>query len=127
MPVLSDVMIAGENRGCACALAWLNAARALGLLGDEPQPRGEPIVHEVVHRTLAQALADHDAAADSAARIERLVVMARPADPDGGEITDQRYVNQRQVLIDRPTLVELLYAQPTPADVIVAGTTGRTA
>jgi len=37
------------------------------------------------------------------------------------------YVNQRQVLINRSTLVELLYAQPTPADVIVAGTAGRTA
>lgn len=76
---------------------------------------------------LAQALADHNAAAGSAARIERLVVMARSADPDGGEITDRRYVNQRQVLIDRSTLVELFYAQPTPADVIVAGTAGRTA
>jgi hypothetical protein len=36
-------------------------------------------------------------------------------------------VNQWQVLIGRSTLVELLYAQPTPADVIVAGTAGRTA
>ena len=63
----------------------------------------------------------------AAARIERLVVMARPADLDGGEITDKGYVNQRQVLINRSTLVELLYAQPTPADVIVAGTAGRTA
>jgi hypothetical protein len=36
-------------------------------------------------------------------------------------------MNQRQVLIDGSTLVELLYAQPTPADVIVAGTAGRTA
>jgi feruloyl-CoA synthase len=125
--MLSDVVIAGENREFACALAWLNAAEALRLLGEEPQPRGELIVHEIVHRTLAQALADHNAAAGSAARIERLAVMARPADLDGGEITDKGYVNQRQVLINRSTLVELLYAQPTPADVIVAGTPGRTA
>jgi len=33
----------------------------------------------------------------------------------------------RQVLINRSTLVELLYAQPTPVDVIVAETAGRTA
>ena len=125
--MLSDVVIVGENRECACALAWLNAAEARRLLGEEPQPRGELIVHEVVHRTLAQALADHNAAAGSAARIERLVVMARPADLDGGEITDKGYVNQRQVLINRSTLVELLYAQPAHAHVIVAGTTGRTA
>ena len=126
-PMLSDAVIAGENREFACALAWLNAAEARRLLGEEPQPRGELIVHEIVHRTLAQALADHNAAAGSAARIERLVVMARPADLDGGEITDKGYVNQRQVLINRSTLVELLYAQPAHAHVIVAGTAGRTA
>jgi feruloyl-CoA synthase len=118
-------VIAGENRKCAWALAWLNAAKASRLLGEEPQPRGELIVQEVMRRTLAQALADHNAAAGSAARIERLVVMAGPADLDGGEITDKGYVNQRQVLINRLTLVELLDAQPTPADVIVAGTVGR--
>jgi feruloyl-CoA synthase len=122
-PMLSDAVIAGENRECACALAWLNAAEAAKLVGEEPQPQGELIVHEIVHRTLAQALADHNAAAGSAARVERLVVMARPADMDGGEITDKGYVNQRQVLINRSTLVELLYAQPVPADVIVAGRT----
>jgi feruloyl-CoA synthase len=99
-------VIAGENRECACALAWLNAG-ALGLRGGEPQPRGELIVHEVVHRTLAQALADHNAAAGSAARMERPAVMARPADLDGGEITDKGYVSQRQVLINRSTLVQL--------------------
>jgi feruloyl-CoA synthase len=121
LPVLSDAVIVGENREFACALAWLNAAEAIRLLGEEPQPRGELIVHETVHRTLAQSLADHNAAAGSAARVERLALMARPADMDGGEITDKGYVNQRQVLINRPALVELLYAQPAHAHVIVAG------
>ena len=123
LPMLSDVVIAGENRDCACALAWLNVAEARRLVGEELRPWGELIVHEVVHRTLAQSLADHNATAGSAARVERLVVMARPADLDGGEITDKGYVNQRQVLINRSTLVELLYAQPAPAHVIVAGRT----
>ena len=123
LPMLSDVVIAGENRDCACALAWLNVAEARRLVGEELRPLGELIVHEVVHRTLAQSLADHNATAGSAARVERLVVMARPADLDGGEITDKGYVNQRQVLINRSTLVELLYAQPAPAHVIVAGRT----
>ena len=53
--------------------------------------------------------------------------MARPADLDGGEITDKGYVNQRQVLINRSTLVELLYTHPVHAHVIVPGTAGRTA
>ena len=53
--------------------------------------------------------------------------MTRPVGLYGGEITGKGYLNQRQVLIDRSTLVELLYAQPDVGDVIVAGTAGRTA
>ena len=123
MPLLSDAVITGENREFACALAWINAAEARKLLGEEPQPQGELIVHEVVHRTLARALADHNATVGLAARVERLVVMARPADLDGGEITDKGYVNQRRVLSQRWALVELLYAQPAPADIVLAGRT----
>ena len=46
--------------------------------------------------------------------------MAHPASLDGGEITDKGYVNQRKVLARRAALVELLYADPPPAGVIVA-------
>ena len=49
--------------------------------------------------------------------------MARPADLDGGEITDKGYVNQRRVLSQRWALVELLYAQPAPAGIVLAGRT----
>jgi feruloyl-CoA synthase len=56
----------------------------------------------------------------SATRIDRLLVMARPADLDAGEITDKGYVNQRRVLANRAALVELLYGQPAPPGVIVA-------
>ena len=62
----------------------------------------------------AEPLAGHNAAAGSAARIERLLVLARPAGLDAGEITDKGYVNQRQVLANRAALVEPLYAQPEP-------------
>jgi hypothetical protein len=74
-------VIAGENRVCACTLAWLNAAEALGLLGEEPQLRGALIVPEVVHRRFAQAPAGRSGAPGSAARMERPVVMAHPALP----------------------------------------------
>ena len=53
-------------------------------------------------------------------RVERLLIMARPADLDAGEITDKGYVNQRKVLTGRAALVELLYADPVPDGVIVA-------
>jgi feruloyl-CoA synthase len=119
-PILSDAVITGEERPWVGALAWLNLAEARRQLGAEPQPQGELIADEAVRTVLAQALAGHNATAGSAARVGRLLVLARAADLDAGEITDKGYVNQRQVLARRAALVELLYAEPAPAGVIVA-------
>jgi feruloyl-CoA synthase len=119
-PILSDAVITGEERRWVGALAWLNLAEARRQLGAEPQPRGELIADEAVRTVLAQALAGHNATAGSAARVSRLLVLARAADLDAGEITDKGYVNQRRVLARRAALVELLYAEPAPAGVIVA-------
>ena len=106
-PLLSDAVIAGEDRSFACALAWLNPAQAAA------RPGGQ------VRGALAAALGRHNSAVGSAARIERLVLLRQPADLDAGEITDKGYVNQRQVLRRRADLVERLYADPPPAEVIV--------
>jgi feruloyl-CoA synthase len=125
-PLLSDAVIAGEDRDCVCALAWLNMAEVRARLGEEPEPRGELIEHERLREELARMLAEHNAGQGSSARIERLLVMARPADLDAGEITDKGYVNQRRVLTNRAPLVRLLYpgqAQPAQAPVIVAART----
>ena len=110
-PLLADAVIAGEDRAYACALAWLNPAQADGLPDDQ------------LRQDLAAALARHNSSAGSAARIERLAVLGHPADLDAGEITDKGYVNQREVLRQRAGLVDLVYADPPPADVIVAENT----
>ena len=120
IPVLADVVLAGENRDCVCALAWLNPAEAHALLGEQPEPDGELITHEGLRAHLARALADHNGEAGSAARVQRLLVMARPASLDDGEITDKGYLNQRRVLTRRTALVDLLYASPPPPGVITA-------
>ena len=122
-PLLADAVIAGEDRASVCALAWLNAAETAKLLGQEPRAESELVTDETIRAELARVLAAHNAAAGSAARIERLLVLARPADLDAGEITDKGYVHQRQVLANRAALVELLYADPDPefpAGVVVA-------
>ena len=49
--------------------------------------------------------------------------MTRPADLDADEITDEGYIDQRQVLANRAALVELLYTEPVAAGVVVAGRT----
>jgi len=122
-PMLSDAVITGENRDCVCVLAWLNVAEVRKRLGQEPEPQGDLIVHDLIHDQLVKALASHNDDVGSAARIERLLVMARPADLDAGEITDKGYVNQRRVLTTRAALVELLYPHPglsAPSGVVVA-------
>ena len=120
LPVLADAVLAGEDRDYLCALAWLNLAEARSLLGEEPPPDGDLIAHEGLRVHLARALAMRNATAGSAARIQRLLVMARPASLDDGEITDKGYLNQRKVLARRAPLVDMLYTDPPPHGVIVA-------
>jgi feruloyl-CoA synthase len=120
IPVLADAVLAGENRDFVCALAWLNAVEAGALLGAQPETDGELIIHDGLRAHLAHALAGLGDAAGSSARIRRLVVLARPASLDDGEITDKGYINQRKVLTRRAALVDLLYADPVAAGVIVA-------
>jgi feruloyl-CoA synthase len=124
IPVLADAVLAGENREYLCALAWLNQAEARALLREQPEPDGELITHEGLRAHLARALADLGGGAGSAARVQRLLVMARPASLDDGEITDKGYLNQRRVLARRAALVDLLYADPAPAGVVVAASPG---
>ena len=119
-PILADLVITGENRSCVGALAWLNAAEAGKLLGAPPEPTGDLVIHDELHKRLAQALAEHNAAAGSAARVERLLVLAQPPDLDAGEITDKGYVNQRTVLARRAALVDLLYTDPVHRAVITS-------
>jgi feruloyl-CoA synthase len=121
IPVLADVVLTGEDRDYVCALAWLNPAETRALLGEEPEPDGELITHEGLRAHLARALAGLGHGSGSAARVQRLLVLARPASLDDGEITDKGYINQRRVLTRRAALVDLLYADPAPAGVIIAG------
>jgi feruloyl-CoA synthase len=120
IPVLSDAVLAGENRDFVSALAWLNPAEAGRLLGTQPAADGELITDEELRTVLARALAEHNAGAGSAARVERLLILATPASLDAGEITDKGYLNQRRVLAHRAAFVEMLYADPVPRAVVEA-------
>ena len=120
VPALADAVIAGENRDCASALAWLNPAEARKLLGRDPAAAdGDLVTDPDLLRLMADAVAAHNAGHGSAASIGRLLILARPASLDAGEITDKGYVNQRKVLAERAALVDLLYADPAPGGVIV--------
>ena len=119
-PVLADAVIAGEDRERVCALAWLNPVEARTLLGMDVPTDGELVGHEILQDMLGHVLAVHNESVGSAARIERLLLLGRPADLESGEITDKGYINQRQVLKNRAPLLDLLYTEPPPAGVIIA-------
>jgi feruloyl-CoA synthase len=51
----------------------------------------------------------------------RAIVLKDLPSIDAGEITDKGYINQRAVLEHRPGIVEMLYQQPAPEDVILLG------
>jgi feruloyl-CoA synthase len=119
VPALSDAVLAGENRDYLSALAWVNPAEARTLLGRDPAaPDGELVTDQDLLRLVASALAAYNDGQGSAARVERLVIMARAASLDAGEITDKGYINQRRVLAERAALVELLYTDPVPDGMI---------
>ncbi|HET7018176.1 MAG TPA: AMP-binding protein, partial [Streptosporangiaceae bacterium] len=123
-PVLSDVVIAGEDRPYATALAWLNPDRARAVIGTEVWRLGDLIASQPLAQVLGPALADHNANHGPAGRIERIALLAGPPDLDAGEITDKGYVNQRRVLANRAATVDLLYANTAPRGVITPAPIG---
>lgn len=118
VPVLADAVIVGEGCDCVGALAWLNGAETRSLLGREPEP-AEVVVDDELAAHLASALREHSKGVGSAGRIDRLLVMGRPAGLDDGEITDKGYVNQRRVTVLRGHLVQMLYSDPPQPGVIL--------
>jgi len=63
-------------------------------------------------RSLAQA------ATGSSNRVARAMLLTEPPSMDTGEMTDKGSINQRAALKNRAALVEALYANPLPPDVI---------
>ena len=106
--VLSDAVIAGHDREQVGALAWLNSAEA----------ERASLDGRALREHLGQALAELNAGAGSAARVERLLLLDEPPSVDAGEITDKGYVNQRAVLERRSRDIERLFAEPVDEAVI---------
>ncbi|MBV9798523.1 MAG: hypothetical protein JO039_10810, partial [Solirubrobacterales bacterium] len=119
--VLSDAVLCGRDSDYVAALAWVNQAEARKVLKADGDI---PLDHPVLRDHLSQALASLNAGAGSAARIERLLLLAEPPSLDGGEITDKGYVNQRACQARRAADVRRLYAAEPEADIITPARAG---
>lgn len=90
MPLLRDVVIAGEQRAEPAALAFTNKASRAELA-------------ERLRTFAAQSTG-------SSNLVRRLLVLDEPPSLDAGEMTDKGSINQRAVLARRAALVEELYS-----------------
>ncbi len=119
-PYVRDVVLAGVNRDYIGALVFpeMEACRKLAGLDAEASPAAI-VAHEKVRGAFAERMAQRAAASRASSRhVERVILMTEPPSLDKSEATDKGSINQRAVLANRSGLVEQLYAEPMPAEVI---------
>ncbi len=104
-PLIADAVVAGHDRDYVALIVFAN-----GAVDDDKRAR--------ILRALA-ARSGGDGPSGSATRVRRVIIAREPPSIDAGEITDKGYLNQRAILDRRAALVEALYAEPPPADVLV--------
>jgi len=108
VPLAHDVVIAGEAHEEVGLLIFPSPAIRERL--NDPALRGEI-------RNGLQRLRSSSACLSTHAT--RALVLTEPPSIDAGEITDKGYINQRAVLARRAELVERLYQDVPPPDVIL--------
>jgi feruloyl-CoA synthase len=121
-PYVRDVVFAGADRDDIAVLVFpdIEACRKLAGLAAEAAPAAivaAPRLRETF-KSLLQSLAA--LSPGSSTRVERAILMAEPPSMDKGEMTDKGSINQRAVLKNRAALVDALYADLPPAEVISA-------
>jgi feruloyl-CoA synthase len=110
--VLTDVVIAGENREYCGLLCWLNPTEAARI---SSQPSSDLTSDPVVVQFLKDRLQEYNRTVGSSENAHSFVLLKEPPSIAAGEITDKAYVNQRAVLKCRSDQVETLYCStPTP-------------
>ena len=122
-PLVRDVVLAGPDRDEIAALVIpdLDACRKLAS-GLTPDAAPAIVLADARVRDRFARLLDDlaDAKRGTSARIRRVILLAEPPSLDVGEVTDKGSINQRAVLAHRAALVDQLYADPPPPNVIAA-------
>lgn len=108
-PLLSDLLICGENRDYLAVLAWPGAAGRDSASALRPQ--------------LADKLRAFNTGRGAGERIERLRLLDEPPSVNAHEVSDKGTINQRVALARRAADVESLYAAAPDALVVLPGET----
>ncbi len=119
--LLEDVVIAGTDREFTTALFFPALEVCRKLCPDVPPDASaaEVLSHpeiRAVFRERVQSFAS--ASTGSTTRIDRAILLDQPPSLEAQEITDKGTINRKAVLKNRAGLVEALYAEPIPANVL---------
>ncbi|UCC63001.1 MAG: AMP-binding protein, partial [Anaerolineae bacterium] len=124
-PYLLEVVIAAPDREYLGALVFPNlpALRQRFAAASASHPQEAAFLSsEPVVEFFRDVFKGHNATqTGSSGRLERFTLLTIPPHLDKGETTDKGYINQAAVLSHRADIVEKLYAEPPPDDVIVVG------
>lgn len=106
-PLVLDAVIVGEGESDVRALAWLRVADAQAFIG-AALPPDELAAHPAITMRCAAMLARCNASAGGQSRqVAALRLLVAP--PTGDEIADKGYINQREVMRQRPGDVAAVY------------------
>jgi feruloyl-CoA synthase len=124
-PFLLDVVIAAPDREYLGALVFPNLPvlreRFPKASVSHPEDAGFLSSGPVVE-FFREVFKQHNATQrGSSGRFERFTLLTTPPRLDQNETTDKGYINQSAVLTHRADLVETLYAEPPPDEVVVLG------
>ncbi|MCW3476213.1 feruloyl-CoA synthase [Limobrevibacterium gyesilva] len=114
-PWVRDAVICGHDAGYVAILMLPDAAACAALCPDAEAPLEHALVQAKI-RALLRELARESTG--SSTRVVRAAFLREPPSIDAGEITDKGSINQRAVIARRAGLVQTLYADPKPPNVI---------
>ncbi len=122
-PLIQDCAVCGQDKEFVGLLAWPSLAAAREICADTVRSTPEEIVTSPrVKEFLRQRFVEFNKnSSGSSGRVRRVMLMLEPPSVDGHEITDKGYINQRATIERRKKLVDLLYADPPPDDVVQIG------
>jgi feruloyl-CoA synthase len=120
-PIIQDAVVTGHDRDELGLLIFPSLEGCRRVAGAPEASLEELIDHPAVRTRIADALAS-GALGRSSTQVARALLLDEGPSIAHGEITDKGYLNQRAILARRAALVNHLYQDPPPSDVILPAT-----
>ena len=119
-PALQDAVVTGHDRDFVGLMAWPSLTGLKRICNEAPTETAGLAQAPKVIAYIRDAIAAHNARQiGTSTIIRRVLLMQQPPSIDANEITDKGYINQRVVLEHRRDLVDLIYAEPPAAGVLI--------